>query len=61
MDDIKGSWTAIKEKIKREYELTDISYKTWVEPLAFLNMANDVVNIVIPANQSHMFDYISSR
>ena len=61
MDDIKGSWTAIKEKIKREYELTDISYKTWVEPLAFLNVVNDVVNIVIPADQSSVFDYISSK
>ncbi len=61
MDDIKGSWTAIKEKIKREYELTDISYKTWVEPLAFLNVVNDVVHIVIPADQSSVFDYISSR
>lgn len=61
MDDIKGSWTAIKESIKKEYELTDISYKTWVEPLKLLNVVNDVVNIVIPAEQSHMIDYISSR
>ena len=61
MDDIKGSWTAIKEKIKREYELTDISYKTWVEPLEYLNVVNDVVSIVIPAEQSHMINYISSR
>ena len=61
MDDIKGNWTAIKESIKREYELTDISYKTWVEPLEYLNVINDVVHIVIPAEQSHMFNYISSR
>lgn len=61
MDDIKGSWPAIKESIKREYELTDISYKTWVEPLEYLNVVNDVVSIVIPAEQSHMINYISSR
>ena len=61
MDDIKGNWTAIMESIKREYELTDISYKTWVEPLKYLNVINDVVHIVIPAEQSHMFNYISSR
>lgn len=61
MDDIKGSWSAIKESIKREYELTDISYKTWVEPLEYLNVVNDVVSIVIPAEQSHMINYISSR
>lgn len=61
MDEIKDNWTAIKESIKKEYELTDISYKTWVESLEYLNVVNDVVNIVIPAEQSHMLDYISSR
>ena len=29
MDDIKGSWSEIKEMIKMEYDLTDISYTTW--------------------------------
>lgn len=61
MDDIMNNWSDIKESIKKEYDLTDISYKTWVEPLKFLNVVNDVVNIVIPAEQSHMINYISSR
>lgn len=61
MEDIKNNWSDIKESIKKEYDLTDISYKTWVEPLKFLNVVNDVVNIVIPAEQSHMINYISSR
>lgn len=61
MDDIKANWLTIKETIKREYDLTDISYKTWVEPLEFYKVINDVVNIIIPSEQSHMLDYISSR
>ena len=27
MDDIKANWLTIKETIKREYDLTDISYQ----------------------------------
>ena len=61
MDGIKENWTAIKETIKREYDLTDISYKTWVEPLGYYNSANHVVSIIIPEEQSHMINYISSR
>ena len=61
MDDIKANWLTIKETIKREYDLTDISYKTWVEPLEFYKVIDDVVNIIIPSEQSHMLDYISSR
>lgn len=61
MNDIKDNWLSIKQTIKREYNLTDISYKTWIEPLAFYNVVNDIVNIVIPAEQSHMLNYISSK
>ena len=32
-----------------------------MEPLEYLNVVNDVVSIVIPAEQSHMINYISSR
>lgn len=61
MDDIKNSWNTIKETIRREYNLTDISFKIWVEPLEVYNIENDIVNIIIPSEQSHMVNYISSR
>ena len=61
MEGIKANWTAIKETIKREYDLTEISYRTWVEPLQFYKATNHVVSIIIPAELSHMLDYISSR
>jgi chromosomal replication initiator protein len=61
MDNIRKNWGTIKESIRREYNLTDISYVTWVEPLAFYTVENDVVSIIIPAEQSHMLNYISSK
>lgn len=61
MDLVKENWTIIKETIRREYKLSDISYHTWVEPLEVHNIVNDVVNIIIPANQSHMLNYISNK
>lgn len=61
MEDIKKSWSAIKETIRREYNLTDISYKIWVEPLSLYKIENDMVSIIIPSEQSHMINYISSR
>ena len=35
MEAIKENWTTIKEAVRREYSLSDISYHTWVEPLEF--------------------------
>ncbi len=61
MEGIKENWTEIKEIIKREYKLTEISYRTWVEPLQFYKVDNSVVSIIIPAELSHMLDYISSK
>ncbi len=61
MDNIKENWMAVKESIKKEYSLSDISYKTWVLPLEFYNVENNVVNIVIPSDQSHALNYISSK
>lgn len=61
MDNIKEKWTDIKETVRREYNLSDISYHTWVEPLKFYNIVDDVVNIVIPLDQAHALNYISSK
>ena len=49
MEAIKENWTTIKEAVRREYSLSDISYHTWVEPLEFHNVVNDVVSIAILA------------
>lgn len=61
MDAIKENWTTIKETVRREYNLSDISYHTWVEPLEIHNIINDVVNIIIPSDQAHALNYISNK
>ena len=61
MNNIKEKWGNIKETVRREYNLSDISYHTWVEPLEFYNTENDVVNIIIPSDQAHALNYISSK
>lgn len=61
MDFIKENWNLIKETLRNEYDLSDISYKTWVEPLNFHSEKDDVVTIMIPSNQAHALKYISSK
>lgn len=61
MDNIKENWITIKETVRREYNLSDISYHTWVEPLELYNVINDTVNIIIPSDQAHALNYISSK
>ena len=58
---IGENWEIIKKAIQKEYELTNISYTTWIEPLQFGDVKNDTVYIQIPAAQSHALNYISTK
>lgn len=61
MDFIKENWDLIKETLRNEYDLSDISYNTWVKPLNFHSVKDDVVTIMIPSDQAHALKYISSK
>lgn len=61
MDSIREKWDLIKETLREEYELTDISYNTWIVPLNFYQVKNDVVTIMIPSDQAHALNYITSK
>lgn len=61
MDSIKEKWDEIKETIRKEYELTDVSYDTWIKPLRFYDVKENVVIIMIPSDQAHALNYISSK
>ena len=61
MDSIKDKWDLIKETLREEYELSDISYNTWIVPLDFYQVKNNIVTIMIPSDQAHALNYISSK
>lgn len=61
MEEIRERWEEIKETIKMEYDLSDISYSTWIKPLNFYNVENDVVIILIPSDQAHALNYITNK
>lgn len=61
MDFIKENWNLIKETLRTEYDLSDISYNTWVKPLNYHSIKDDLVTITIPSDQAHALKYISSK
>jgi len=61
MNEIKNRWEEIKENIREEYELTGISYMNWIEPLKFHEVKDDVVTILVPAEQAHLMNYIQKK
>lgn len=61
MSEIADRWDEIKEIIKNEYDLTDISYNTWIKPLKFYKDENHTVTILIPSDQAHAVSYITNK
>lgn len=61
MDNIKEKWEEIKEAVRREFKISPISYRTWVEPLDFYSAENDLVKILIPADNINSLEYISNK
>lgn len=61
MSEISLRWEEIKQYIKNEYDLNQISFDTWIVPLKFYEEKDNVVSILIPSNQSQALNYISEK
>lgn len=60
MDIIKQKWSEILEKVKTEYNLSDVSFKTWLEPLSIYKIENSVITILAPSEKIGL-DYIRKK
>ncbi len=60
-DFIQENWEMIKQTIKTEYGLSNISFNTWVSNLGFYSSENDIISIIIPSDKAHALNYISNK
>ena len=61
MSEIGEKWEQIKDAICKEYELTSVSFSTWIAPLKFHDVKDDTVTILIPSDKSGSLTYISNK
>jgi len=59
MEIIFEKWNEILEHVRKEHELSDISFKTWLQPLKIHQIDDHVVKIIVPIDKA--IDYISSK
>lgn len=61
MSEISEKWDLIKETVRKEYDLTDVSFNTWIMPLKFHGIEGDTVIILIPSENAQSLSYINSK
>lgn len=49
LDLIKDKWSEILRKIKTDYDLSSISFESWLEPLEILHLENNTITFFVPA------------
>ncbi|WP_283681170.1 chromosomal replication initiator protein DnaA [Parablautia sp. Marseille-Q6255] len=60
MDILKEKWEEILYLVKVEHELSDISFKTWLQPLQLHDVSEHTVTILVPSEQMGI-DYITKK
>ena len=60
MEAIISKWPDILQKIREELELTDVSFRTWFEPLEIEAVEKDKLYILVKGDQMHL-NYIKKK
>ncbi|MCD8022138.1 MAG: chromosomal replication initiator protein DnaA [Lachnospiraceae bacterium] len=60
MDLLKEKWKDILLTVKEEHELSDIAFKTWLQPLEIHAVSDHVITILVPSGQVGV-DYITKK
>ena len=60
MNIIIEKWSEILDKVKREHELSDVSFNTWLKPLKVHNVKDNIVTIFVPSEPVGL-NYISKK
>ena len=48
MNTVQQHWDEIINKLKIEYDIGDVSFKTWILPLKIYDVKNSTVSIIVP-------------
>ena len=60
MNIIEKKWNDILDQIRKEHELSAVSFNTWLKPLTVYSYENHTVRILVPLQRVGL-DYISKK
>ncbi|MGN0166340.1 MAG: chromosomal replication initiator protein DnaA [Lachnospiraceae bacterium] len=60
---IKEKWNDILEYMKKEYNISDVSFKTWLKDLTFYDLEENIITIIIKDNLlgDNAIDFIRNK
>ena len=63
MKELQQNWEEIKELCKKEYDILEVPFKTWILPLQIYSIENNIIKIMVPTelSQGAGVSYISNK
>ena len=62
LDDLKEKWPEILDLFKQEYDIADVSFKTWILPLEVESFENNMITLVFPGESGKTgLQYINKK
>ena len=64
LDILRDKWEEIKEKLKENHDITNVSYKTWIQPMQVADVDNNTVTVVlngIEEEQRQLIDFVNKK
>ncbi len=58
---LRDNWDIIKDEVRKDLDMTTISFDTWVKPLTLYKYENETVIILIPFDDSNALNYIEKK
>ena len=60
MEELKLKWDLILQTLKNEYDIQDISFKTWIKPLQLYSLEGDTITLLI-SEENMGINYIEKK
>lgn len=61
MEELKQKWDEIKELLRKEHEMLDIPFKTWILPLKLHDLTDNVLTIAVPNMDEEGTQFINKK
>lgn len=52
MEELKQKWDLIIQTLKEDYDITDMSFRTWINPIQVYSVVGDKITLLIPENNN---------
>ncbi len=59
--DLFENWEEIKYSLMEKYEVTNVSYQTWIKNLKIGSVSDELVTIYVPSGNSFSLSYLTKN